>query len=108
MDLVEIYKCLADRTRLRILNLLSQGALCVCHFQTILDEPQVKVSKHLRYLRDHGLVSAARSGNWIVYRLAAKPSKLLTANLQCLNEDTSLKKDLARLRQTDTSNAVCC
>lgn len=108
MEPVEVYKCLADMTRMRILNLLSQGSLCVCHFQTILEEPQVKVSKHLRYLRDHGLVTGERSGNWIVYSLAAKPSKLLTANLLCLNDDPRLKKDLARLKRTDTTNAACC
>lgn len=108
MDLIAIYKCLADRTRLRILNLLSQGALCVCHFQNILEEPQVKISKHLRYLREHGLVIGERSGNWIVYSLVPKPPKLLTTNLCLLNEDSSLKKDLTRLKRTDTSNAVCC
>lgn len=108
MDLIAIYKCLADRTRLRILNLLSQGALCVCHFQNILEEPQVKISKHLRYLREHGLVSGERSGNWIVYRLASKPPNLLMANLRCLNEDSALKEDLTRLKRTDTSKAVCC
>jgi ArsR family transcriptional regulator len=56
MDLVQIYECLCDQTRLRILHLLSQTPLCVCHFQEILEEPQVKISKHLAYLRNRGLV----------------------------------------------------
>ncbi len=51
MDLIQIYQCLCDPTRLRILHLLTQTPLCVCHFQEILGEPQVKVSKHLSYLR---------------------------------------------------------
>ena len=42
MDLVQIYHCFCDRTRLRILNLLCEGPLCVCHFQELLNEPQVK------------------------------------------------------------------
>ena len=50
MELVPIYQCLCDRTRLRILNLLDSGPLCVCHFQTLLKEGQVKISKHLAYL----------------------------------------------------------
>ena len=48
MSLVQIYQCLCDETRLRILNLLHEGELCVCHIQDILGEPQVKISKHPR------------------------------------------------------------
>ncbi len=47
MSLIQIYQCLCDETRLRILHLLQDGELCVCHFQQILEEPQVKISKHL-------------------------------------------------------------
>ena len=46
MNLVKIYLCLCDEARLRILNPLKEGGLCVCHFQEILGEPQVKISKH--------------------------------------------------------------
>ena len=56
MDLVSIYQCLCDHTRLRILHALTGGPLCVCHLQEILGEPQVKVSKHLAYLKQHGMV----------------------------------------------------
>jgi len=40
MSLIQIYQCLCDQTRLRILNLLGEGPLCVCHFQEILGEPR--------------------------------------------------------------------
>jgi len=103
MDLVQIYECLCDRTRLRILHLLAQGPLCVCHFQEVLREPQVKVSKHLAYLRERGLVAAERRGNWMVYSLPAKPPRELAANLACLQdcakEDAAFRQDLARLRK---------
>ena len=89
MDLVKIYECLCDRTRLRLLNVLAPGPLCVCHFQAVLREPQVKISKHLAYLRERGLVESEREGNWIIYRLPAKPSRELRANLACL-QDLSL------------------
>ena len=102
-----MYKCLSDQTRLRILSLLSNGPLCVCHFQSVLEEPQVKISKHLRYLRDRGLVVATRSGNWIVYSLAGKRRKLLNANLEVLKRDPVIREDRARLKRTDTS-AACC
>jgi ArsR family transcriptional regulator len=104
MELVQIYECLCDVTRLRILNLLGQGPLCVCHFQEILGEPQVKISKHLAYLRARGLVEVERQGNWMIYALPAKPSRELAANLACLQDCATEKavfnRDLARLRLT--------
>ncbi|MEP6811207.1 MAG: metalloregulator ArsR/SmtB family transcription factor, partial [Chthoniobacterales bacterium] len=91
MDLVQIYECFCDRTRLRLLYLLTQGPLCVCHFQEILGEPQVKISKHLAYLRSRGIVETTRSGNWIIYELPGKPSAELTKNLQCLQDCAGAK-----------------
>lgn len=103
MQLVRIYECLCDRTRLRILNLLGAGPLCVCHFQAVLREPQVKISKHLAYLRTRGLVVAERRANWMVYSLPAKPGRELAANLACLQdcagEDATFQRDRARLRR---------
>ncbi len=103
MELVRIHECLCDRTRLRLLHVLLQGPLCVCHFQEVLREPQVKISKHLAYLRARGLVEAGREGNWMVYRLPAKPSATLRANLACLQdcarEEAVFQRDLARLRR---------
>lgn len=103
MELVQIYECLCDPTRLRLLNVLAQGPLCVCHFQEILDEPQVKISKHLAYLRARGLVEVERQGNWMVYELPAKPAPELAANLACLQdcarENPEFRRDLARLKK---------
>lgn len=110
MELVKIYQCLCDVTRLRLLHVLTQGPLCVCDFQTVLAEPQVKISKHLGYLRTRGLVEATRRGNWMVYALPAKPSAELRANLACLQdcvaEDARFQRDLARLRRLDSTCAV--
>jgi ArsR family transcriptional regulator, arsenate/arsenite/antimonite-responsive transcriptional repressor len=47
VKLVQIYQCLCDETRLRLLHLLLQGPLCVFHFQAVLGEPQAKISRHL-------------------------------------------------------------
>jgi ArsR family transcriptional regulator len=103
MELVQIYECLCEQTRLRLLNVLAQGPLCVCHFQAVLREPQVKISKHLGYLRARGLVEAAREGNWVVYSLPAKPPAELRANLACLQdcvrENPVFRRDLARLKK---------
>src|SRR5205085_11966222 len=86
MDLIQIYECFCDRTRLGILNLLAQTPLCVCHFQEILDEPQVKISKHLAYLRERGMVVAEREQNWMIYSLPNERDAELTANLKCLQD----------------------
>lgn len=101
MDLVGIYECLCDRTRLRLLNLLLQGPLCVCHFQEVLREPQVKISKHLAYLKRNGLVEAERCANWMIYRLPSAQPAVLRANLACLQDCATDEKifrlDAARL-----------
>ncbi len=116
MELIKIYECLCDRTRLRILHLLAQGPLCVCHFQAVLREPQVKISKHLSYLRERGLVQCRRQANWMIYSLPRKPSRELSANLACLQdcakEDVTFRKDLERLKKlapklADTGPCEC-
>ncbi len=67
----EIFKALADETRLRILNLLVRGELCVCDIMAVLDIGQSKASRHLAYLRAAGLVDDRRAGVWMYYALAA-------------------------------------
>lgn len=101
MDLVRIHECLCDRTRLRIVHLLLQGPLCVCHLQQILREPQVKVSRHLAYLRRRGMVEVERCGSWMIYQLPVARPPMLEANLACLQdcaaEDAVFRSDAARL-----------
>lgn len=101
MDLVQIYQCFCDRTRLRILHLLTQTPLCVCHFQEVLGESQVKVSKHLGYLRERGMVVAERKQNWMIYSLPKKRDAELERNLKCLQDcvqsDQVFKRDLQKL-----------
>ncbi|MEQ1354373.1 MAG: metalloregulator ArsR/SmtB family transcription factor [Candidatus Acidiferrum sp.] len=109
MDLIQIYQCFCDRTRLRILHLLAQSPLCVCHFQDILGEPQVKVSKHLAYLRSRGMVETTRSGNWIIYALVPNAPPELETNLKCLQEcvegEPVFRKDLKALARLQSK---CC
>ncbi len=101
MDLIKIYECFCDRTRLRILHLLTQSPLCVCHFQEILDEPQVKISKHLAYLRERGLVQTQQEKNWVIYSLPGKRASELRNNLKCLQDcvqtDRIFQRDLRAL-----------
>ncbi len=109
MDLIQIYQCFCDRTRLRILHLLTKSPLCVCHFQDILDEPQVKISKHLAYLRSRGMVTSKREQNWIIYSLPERSADELERNLKCLQDcvqtDPAFKRDMDKLFKLTKS---CC
>lgn len=69
-DLEQLFKGLADQTRLRILNLLIHGELCVCDIQYVLESSQPNVSRHLTYLKNSGLVLDRREGARMYYRLA--------------------------------------
>jgi ArsR family transcriptional regulator len=104
MKLLQIYRCFCDETRLRILHLLKQGPLCVCHFQGILKLPQVAVSKQLACLREHGLVVAQRHGKWMIYRLPEKASPELNRQLSCLQDCVQsypvFRDDLKRLKKS--------
>lgn len=86
VELVNLYKCLCDLQRLRILNLLRPGPLCVCHLQELLEESQVKVSKQLAYMKKLGMVTAAREGAWMIYRLPDPTHPILSENLRCLQD----------------------
>ncbi len=68
-ELEQTFKALADATRLRILNLLLHGELCVCDIHFVLDSPQPNVSRHLTYLKNAGLVQDRREGPRIYYSL---------------------------------------
>lgn len=69
-DIAEVCAALADSTRLRILALLADGEVCVCHIHESLDIPQPTASRHLAYLRRTGLVQTRRAGLWVHYRVA--------------------------------------
>jgi len=95
-------KAFADPTRLRILNLLHEGELCVCHLVDILGESQPTVSRHLGLLRQAGLVSVRKEGNWRHYALpkleGGLTATLLACVASCLRPIEDLQVDLERLR----------
>ncbi len=69
-NIVEVLKALSDETRLRIINLLYWGELCVCDIMEVLDITQAKASRHLGVLRRAGLVTDRKSAQWVYYTLA--------------------------------------
>jgi ArsR family transcriptional regulator len=65
-----IFKALADKTRLRILNLLRAREMCVCEIMIALDLTQPTASHHLRILESVELVEDLRKGKWVFYKIA--------------------------------------
>ena len=83
-DVDALLKAFADPTRLRILNVLAAGELCVCDVVEILALPQPTVSRHLGVLRREGLVEAAREWKYAHYRLAAPASAVHRSLVGCV------------------------
>lgn len=100
--LTTVYAALADPTRLRILSLLGDEEICVCHIHASLDVPQPTASRHLAYLRKSGLVEARREGIWMHYRLAVQHNPVVAsvvkAALHALTHTDISAKDERRLQ----------
>lgn len=105
-DMEQFFHALGDKTRLRLLNLMSEHEVCVCYLVGILKTPQPKVSRHLAYLRNAGIVSARREGKWMHYRIVMPPhigaAQILRQTLGWLKEDGAMQADRARLA------SACC
>jgi len=105
-DLAKLFAALADENRLRLLHLLKDGEVCVCHLQEVLQTNQPKISRHLAYLRRAGLVAARKDGRWTHYRLKLPDQgggKILAETLDSLGRQAAIKKDHRRLKQV-----ICC
>ncbi len=101
-----LFQALGDRTRLRLLNLMAGGEVCVCFFVEVLDEPQPKISRHLAYLRSAGLVSTSRDGKWISYAIAPPENPTVLAAFEAVM--TTLKEDRELQRDRLALARACC
>jgi ArsR family transcriptional regulator, arsenate/arsenite/antimonite-responsive transcriptional repressor len=100
------FSALADKTRLRLLNLMQHGEVCVCFFAGTLSTNNPKISRHLSYLKRAGLVEGRRDGKWMHYRIS-KPSdpnaaKIFDATMKLLAEDREMAEDKKQFA------AFCC
>jgi ArsR family transcriptional regulator len=101
-----LFKALADRTRLRLLNLMAAGEVCVCFFVEVLGTNQPKISRHLAYLRRAGVVAARREGKWMHYSIATPEgehaARVFNEVMTWLGEEREMQKDRARMQ------TICC
>ena len=100
------FSALADRTRLRLLNLLREGEVCVCFFAGALGTNNPKISRHLSYLKKAALVTARRDGKWMHYSIQAPGEpharELFQATMNLLAADPQMAQDRQRLAE------FCC
>lgn len=101
-----LFRALADRTRLRLVNLMGDDEVCVCYLVEALKLTQPKISRHLAYLRRAGIVAARRDGKWMHYRLAVpsnpRAAAIFAAARSQMAEDALLQSDRSRLVR------LCC
>ena len=101
-----LFKALADRTRLRIINLIGANEICVCFLVEVLNINQPKISRHLSYLRRAKVVRARRDGKWMHYRIVELPdphaASIFREVRRSLANDSEMQRDRARLHQ------ICC
>lgn len=107
----ELFSLLSDETRLRCLVLLQkEGELCVCEISQIIESTQPKMSRHLALMRNSGLVSDKRRGQWVYYSL--NPSlpgwakKIIESTLENLQKEEPYSTDIGRMRSLKKEN-VC-
>ena len=100
------FLALADKTRLRLLNLMREDEVCVCYFTEVLGESQPKISRHLAYLRSAGIVSTRREGKWMNYKIELPEdlfaAQVLRDTLEWLKAQDAMREDYQKLAQ------VCC
>ncbi len=101
-----LFLALADKTRLRLLNLMRGNEVCVCFFTEVLGESQPKISRHLAYLRNAGIVSARRDGKWMNYKIEIPENpyaeQILNDTLKWLEAQDDMREDYNKLA------IVCC
>lgn len=112
-NLDELFKGFADPTRIRILNVLAAGELCVCDIHEILDLPQPLVSRNLGRLRNAGLVEVERDSQFAHYRLAAAGNIVHRNLVNCVRtcfkgiDGLDDERDAAQKRVEDRERNPC-
>lgn len=101
IDMELFFSAMADRTRLRLLNLMRGGEVCVCFFAETLETNNPKISRHLSYLKRAGLVSGRRDGKWIHYKIVEPVDKnaahILHSTFEMFDIDPEMISDRKKL-----------
>lgn len=105
-EMENLFMALADKTRLRLLNLMREDEICVCFFVEVLGESQPKISRHLAYLRNAGIVESRRDGKWMHYKIVEPEDRniaqILRDTLDWLNSQEEMRREYEALAE------ACC
>jgi len=111
MNLVQVIKALSDETRLRILNLLRQGELCVCEIETILGITQSNASRHLNRLTYARILEFYKKAQYVYYKLNEDTLKRYSFIKEILDNELIREElyraDLEKLRRYRESKLSC-
>jgi ArsR family transcriptional regulator, arsenate/arsenite/antimonite-responsive transcriptional repressor len=121
-ELVNVFKALSEKTRLRIVKLLENGELCVCDIVAAMDMIQPRVSFHLAVLKEAGLIKDRKQGKWIHYSIADTDifkrflllSTLEMISAEKVSEDTRRLKDFLKIKHQKATvvslpnRTACC
>lgn len=110
-EIVHIFKALADENRIRILNLLRNGGLCVCDIEAVLSIKQSNTSRHLNRLKTAKIIIPEKRSQWVYYRLNDDiflkfPFLSIIINNE-IEKISICKKDLLLLEKLKTSGRSC-
>lgn len=101
----QLFLALADKTRLRLICMMRDGEVCVDFFAKALMLSQPKVSRHLAYLRNAGLVTTRRQGKWIYYGINSSMSsggtRVLNDTIDWLSTNDMIRLDRERILQLE-------
>lgn len=97
-EYVNIFKALADETRLKIINMLSCGEMCACDILAYFNITQPTLSYHMKILSDCEIVNARKDGSWMKYSLNILKFRTFENFIKDISENTDdcICKDIAR------------
>ena len=104
-ELIKVLDALSDETRLRMVNLLSEGELCVCEIMQALDISQTRASRNLGILRDAGLLVDRREGQWVHYSLSKEALTRYSNLVETIGE--RLSSDKTAVRDRESLSRIC-
>lgn len=111
MDLMNIMKALSDETRLRILNILKNGELCVCEIEIILEINQSNASRHLNKLTNARILEYYKKAQFVYYKISEDVLREYNFINDIIQKETTkiekYNKDIARLEEYKQSGITC-
>ena len=111
VDIVYIFKALADENRIRILNLLRRGELCGCDVESVLGVKQSNASRHLNRLKMAGIIVSRKQSQWVYYQLSSSIFQRFPFLSIIVNDEIEkisvCKEDLELLKNIKASGKSC-